>query len=133
LPTSRPLAPRAAGTGRIEEPKPVSPLSEEATNESNKRLAFIIDYMKHLKQPSKDELFTDKPFVYRVLTEERTHQQHLAHALRKQLAEQGADGAAEARLADALKKQSMIFTLMKSLTGRLGKTGGTGFLGDTDD
>lgn len=123
-------APGVLSTGPLKTP-------EEEAAESKKRMAFIVAYMK---DPAGDPAFRDKTLVYRILTEERTYQQHLIGLLKNELSALPApaeppDEAVEecraeiqARIDAAKTRQGQLFVLMKKLTGVRGKTGGTGFL-----
>lgn len=77
----------------------------------------------------------DRTTVYRILTEERTYRNTLVKALEQRLRLTGGarPGPAEAQaIRREIQKhqviQSQIFQHLKALTGRQGKTGGTGFL-----
>lgn len=115
---------------------PVEPVltPEEQEEESEKRTAFIIDY---LEDPGSDEMFQDKQLVYAIVSAERTYQQQLAGRLAVELRRMGADEDPEVeeereeledRMEAAKRRQSQLFHLLKQLTGVKGNTGGTGWL-----
>lgn len=143
------LATGAAGTGELaapdappEAPPPEPteaaprPAAEDPAAASRRRMAFIVAYMK---DPTSDRDFADKPLVYRIMSEERDHQQAQVGLLQEQLRRlaaappDDADAAArreelEAKLKTSQNRQAQLFLQLKKLTGVKGKTGGTGFL-----
>lgn len=132
-------SPRASATGELSLAQPAEPpVSQAAPSEtgetpetaSKRRLGIIMAYMKN---PEGDPSFKNKPLMYRILTEERGYQQE--QILKHQQAIAAADPAdeeaysqLEAGLSTAQKRQAQLFTLLKELTGKRGKTGGTGFI-----
>ena len=127
--------------------------AQEAADASRKRMAFIVAYVKdHASNP----IFADKALMYKVLTEERTHQQGLLGAAGEELgrlppppealgmaeAEWRADArlvAQEARRAELEKKvkqakavQTQIFNLLKSITGVRHAEGGVDFVAEPE-
>lgn len=141
-PSPGPAGHRASPTGEL---KPVPSAATPGADEdpavaSRRRMAFIVAYMK---DPTGDPDFSDKPLVYRILSEERAHQQALIAALQEDLrrlagAAPADDAAAarredlEGRLKTAQNRQAQLFLQLKKLTGVKGKTGGTGFLAAAD-
>lgn len=150
--STRPLPQRRASeTGVLGEATNTQPLKtpEEEADESAQRLAFILDYMRN---PGGNPAFQDKPLMYRILNEERDYQQRrvidLQNQLRRLPPPPSAMGLSEAEVAGnpqyeglderraelsqalgtARTRQGQIFTLMKRLTGKTGRTGGTDFL-----
>ena len=139
---TRPRAPATAqlknGTDQLsrtpapEEP-PAAPAPEQdpaaAAAESQKRMGFIVAYMK---DPSSDPAFSDKQLVYKVLTEERSYQQQLVVALTEErrflVPDDPRVAEIDAQMGTARQRQSQLFALLKRLTGVRGKTGGTGFI-----
>lgn len=139
--------PLRAASGPIVPPPPPEMSLEEQEEESEKRMAFIVDY---LDDPDSDEMFQDKQLVYKILSEERTYQQHRIVRLTADLRRLGpvyldpdeddeqavAEEAArterreeiEEEIAGAKRRAEQLFRLLKQLTGVKGRTGGTGFL-----
>lgn len=133
----------ALGTGRLpgqpsstpppgaEEPPPTEVPTAAEAERSDKRMAFIVAYMR---DPSSQPEFQDRPLVFRIVSEERSYQQNRIVRARQAMdalpAEaQEARAALQMQLDEALGRQAKLFGLLKTLTGRLGRTGGTGFLG----
>jgi hypothetical protein len=151
------LAPQAAPPPPTEEAAaPAAPVVDEvarrqaeAAEASRKRMAFIVAYVK---DPTSNPIFQDRALMYKVLAEERTHQQGLLQAAEDALGrmppppaslgmtdeEIQADPrlvAQEARRAELEKKrrqagavQTQIFNLLKAITGIDGTTGGEDYV-----
>ncbi|MEB3198597.1 MAG: hypothetical protein VKP62_15475 [Candidatus Sericytochromatia bacterium] len=95
---------------------------------SDRRMNFIVQY---LKDPSSSPDFSNKPLVYRIVTQERSYQQALVGRLQQQLesAPSAQRGSLQETLLEAQRRQSQLFIVLKKITGRSGHTGGTGYLG----
>jgi hypothetical protein len=106
---------------------------QAAAAESATRMALILAYVK---APGSRPEFADKARMFKLVTDERTYQQHLAQQAREALdalpedAEAATREALEAAAATARKRQAMLFDLLKKLTGVQGRTGGTEFEAD---
>lgn len=104
-------------------------MTKEAT-QSEKRMAFIVQF---LKNPDSNPDFSNKPLVYRIVTLERSYQQVLIAHLQKQLntAQSTESDRLKSEIEKSEQRQKQLFAVLKKLTGRLGRTGGTGYLGTT--
>lgn len=116
---------------------------EEKAAESKKRMGFIIAYMK---APESVPEFKDPRFVYKIVTDERTHQTELIEELQAEVKaiSLGAKGSPqdpalvaeredlERRIDAARERLSQLFLILKRVTGTRGKTGGTDFLPSLD-
>lgn len=128
--------PRASATGDLSTPptagaSPADAGTGETPEAASKRRLGVI--MAFMKAPESDPAFKNKPLMYRILSEERTYQQEqiLQHQEALRFADpedEAAYAQLEAALATAQKRQAQLFTLLKELTGKRGKTGGTGFI-----
>jgi hypothetical protein len=129
---SKPLP--AAEPAAQPEPAPPELDLDDPVQASRARMSFINAY---LKAPSNDPAFQDKAMVYRVMSDERAHQQALVVELmaeRKRLADDDPLAAElDSRLKTANSRQGNLFSLMKRLTGVKGTTGGTDFIVAPDD
>jgi hypothetical protein len=108
---------------------------EAAAAESATRMALILAFVK---APGSRPEFADKARMFKLVTDERTHQQLLAQQAREALAalpdhaEVSERAALEATAAAARRRQAMLFDLLKKLTGVHGHTGGTNFEAEFD-
>lgn len=116
-PRTKPLAPEAPA-------RPLGPSEEEL---SPRRLAMIEDY---LRGDFKIEQMRDPAYMYKVVADERAHQTRRLLALRKQLA--GAKGEQAEKVQAQIKRAQTtvqnLFRVLKRITGKEGRTGGTDFL-----
>ena len=119
-------------------------MAEDEAERSAERMRFIMGY---LKTPDADPSYRDKPLVFRIITEERSHHQALLQRHAAELAAlppppaasewdepapEPADVAArraalEGLVATSRQRQAKLFELLKQITGQTGPTGGTYF------
>ncbi|MDB5101391.1 MAG: hypothetical protein JWM80_5812 [Cyanobacteria bacterium RYN_339] len=151
-PAPEPEAPteaERAAVDRAETQRLAAERAEADELESRKRMAFILAWVK---KSSDDPIFQRKEVVYKVLAEERAHQQGLLAKLVTEFKQLPPPAAAmgltpeeiaehpiyrdlEARRSamqgeiDQMREvQTRLFNLQKGLTGSGNKTGGTGIL-----
>lgn len=108
---------------------PETPPEEEL---SPRRLAMIDDFMTG---KAKVAQMKDPTFMYKVVSDERAYQTQLLLTLREQLSELGEPEGAEAEALQARITRSQaivtnLFKVLKYITGKKGRTGGTGFLSE---
>ena len=114
-------------------PEPVA-LPEKPPEEelSPRRLALIDDF---LTGQAKLDQMKDPTFMYKVVSDERAYQTQLLLTLKERLDELGTDEGEEAEALRARIQRSQaivtnLFKVLKYITGKKGRTGGTGFLGE---
>lgn len=120
------------------EPAPKPP--EQAQKEADERRLLITAYQKN---PRLLPEFQDKPFIYRVVSDERAFQKERLDALRLELRQivmdplrhdpedpevQRRRSELEARIEECNGHLTGLFLLLKRITGITKKTGGTDFL-----
>lgn len=121
-------------------PKATAPLPEDAQKAltasdhelSPKRLAMIDDFMTG---KAKIAQMKDPTFMYKVVSDERAYQTQLLFELQEQQYLLGTDVGPEAEALQAQINRSQaivtnLFKVLKYITGKKGRTGGTGFLSE---
>lgn len=141
-PTAKRDLPRATarlGGAATTRTLPATLTPEEKAEESKRRMALIVTY---LKNPEALGELKDSRFLYKVITDERDYLMEVIaqrQARLKELCESWTGDPADetflsarAELNDQIEglkqKQAQMFMMLKKLTGVRGKTGGTGFL-----
>jgi hypothetical protein len=130
---------KSANTSQLG-PRNTAPLPEDAQKAlsatdhelSPKRLAMIDDFMTG---KAKLEQMKDPTFMYKIVSDERAYQTQLLFELQEQQAVLADKDGAEAQALDAQIKRSQaivtnLFKVLKYITGKKGRTGGTGFLSE---
>lgn len=134
---ARITAPLASASTTQALPKKLTP--EEKAEESKRRMALIVTY---LKNPETLGDLKDSRFLYKVITDEREYLMEVIAEWQSQLRdlceswtgdiEDDIFVSARDELAGQIEglkqKQAQMFMMLKKLTGVKGKTGGTGFL-----
>ncbi|GEM_PF-2979257 len=125
--------------------QPTSPLlhpeltSEQKADESKKRMAVIMTYMKDKNAVPE---FKDPKFIYKIISDERTYQTAMVGQLEAEFRELTMSWVGDREAPEFLARKetleqqmqgyrnrlSQLFMLLKHITGVKGKTGGTGFL-----
>ncbi|HEY9722488.1 MAG TPA: hypothetical protein V6D47_10755 [Oscillatoriaceae cyanobacterium] len=136
-PSTNALPPKAVGTDQLQRTAPSTAnldvmaldIPDEAEL-SPRRLAMISDF---ITGKAKMETMRDPKYMYMVVSEERSYQTQLLKELklRREAAEDPvAIADLDTRIAGAQAIIKNLFKVLKHLTGKAGKTGGTDFLGD---
>lgn len=137
--TERQLSPTQ--TTRLES-SPTEPSPESAAEASQKRMAFVLAY---LQDSDAVPQLKDARFVYKLVSDERAYQSELYKEAEARLREllaladpaslEDPDAPAclqrqaiEAELQASRDTQTQLFRVLKKVTGKRGRTGGTGFL-----
>jgi hypothetical protein len=98
---------------------------------SPKRLAMIDDFMTG---KAKLAQMKDPTFMYKVVSDERAYQTQLLFTLQEELHLASAGGEEAAALQARIRRSQAIvtnlFKVLKHITGKKGRTGGTGFLSE---
>lgn len=108
---------------------PEAPPEEEL---SPRRLAMIDDFMTG---KAKLDQMKDPTFMYKVVSDERAYQTQLLLTLKERLGElrdpESEEGAAlSVRIGRSQAIVTNLFKVLKYITGKKGRTGGTGFLSE---
>lgn len=99
---------------------------------SPRRLAMIDDYMRG---EAKIEQMKDPAYMYKIVSDERAYQTRLLIEFRKQATQvKNPNGPEAAALQEKMRRSQAIvqnlFKVLKRITGKQGRTGGTDFLSD---
>jgi hypothetical protein len=99
---------------------------------SPRRLAMIDDYMRG---EAKIEQMKDPAYMYKIVSDERAYQTRLLMDYRRQFSQLGQTTSADAEALQAKIRRAQaivqnLFKVLKRITGKQGRTGGTDFLSD---
>lgn len=136
-PLTNPLPARNAATDRLQRTAPsTGNLAEHEMPSvpehelSPRRLAMISDF---ISGQTKLAEMRDPKYMYKVVSDERAYQVRLLKEMQaRRAAAMDAEAIAdlEARIATSQAIMQNLFKVLKHLTGKTGKTGGTNYLGD---